>query len=92
MPGPVMTVREAIEKYGTGYKVGIIKRKNKYYIRTEAGHWKTVTLKTKVWHRGKGRWSVYTGKVDRNRLAGTIVSEKRHKRYKHTGDKLTSTV
>jgi len=92
MPGPIMTVREAIQKYGRGYSVGIIKRKNAYYIRTQSGRWKRVTLKTKVWHRGGGVWSVYTGEVDRKIQAGKIVSEKRHKRYKHTGDKLKSIV
>jgi len=87
-----MTVREAIQKYGKGTKVGIVKRKNGYYIRTQSEKWKKVTLDTLVWHRGAGKWSVYTGEVDRRIRAGGIVSKKRHKKYKHTGDKMNSIV
>jgi len=85
MPGPLMKVRDAIKKYGKGIKVGIKKIGKYWYIRTETGRWRRVTLDTLVWHRGRGKWSVYTGSVDK-KVRAKVLPKKRYNRYRHTGD------
>jgi hypothetical protein len=85
MPGKVVKVSTAKNMRKGGIRQ--IRRGNQVYyeIRTESGKWKQVPRNAKVWHRGNGKWSHYTGKVDKKLPKAGGVEGK--KRYGHTGDK-----
>ena len=90
MPGKVVKISTALKmRKGGVRRIKPKGKKARYQIRTESGHWKDVPKNAKVWHRGRGRWSHNTRKIDRQLPnAGSVEGKKR---YGHTGDKPYST-
>jgi hypothetical protein len=93
MPGPVMTIREAYQR--KNLRPYIAKRGPFYYVKQQAGAGYTIMEKgkvkkikitgsTKVWHRGKGHFSLYTSRQDRKIKR---PYKDFSKGYLHTGDK-----
>ena len=86
MPGPVMPAKWY---YDNGYK-GIEKARKKgwYYIRLQTGRKVLVNGGQTIWHRGRGRYSIYTGRMDRKiRATHRMKNRKKWSRYSQAYDR-----
>ena len=81
MPGPVMTVRDAHERTGSGIrKIGIW-----YYVPVVSGESRKMRGSDIVWHRGGNVYSEYTGKLDKKfKHRGPMMGPR--EKYLQTGD------
>lgn len=86
-----MKVSTAYKHYKKGIREVMRGGKRVFQIKTERGNWKTVPRSANVWHRGNGKFSHYTRKMDKKAFpgAGTVEGKKKRGKstYPHTGDK-----
>jgi len=90
MPGRIMTAQQAVKEYGTRFK-SIEQTGNNVTLKNSMGKKVTVSKNTKVYHRGKGRFGIYSVSGDAKRISrgattlggkGAIGSGP----YRHTSD------
>ena len=79
----VMTAREHYAKK----RQGITKKGPKFRIKLVSGHHKLVFGDERLWHRGHGEYSVYTGTHDKA-VTGRGCMQGSPKKWLHTGDKV----
>jgi len=88
MPGKIMTAQQAAKIYGSTYR-SIKKRGNTVSLRNSDGRSISVSKNTKVYHRGKGRFGVYSAARDAKRLsrgATNLSKPVGTGAYRHTSD------
>lgn len=88
MPGRIMTAQQAVKEYGSTY-ASIKMRGNTVTLRNSNGRSITVSKNTKVYHRGRGKFGVYSTARDVRRLSRGATNLSRPVGtgvYRHTSD------
>ena len=68
MPGRIMTAQQAVIEYGKRFK-SIKRIGNNVTMKNSMGKKITVSKNTRVYHRGRGNFGIYSAKRDANRIS-----------------------
>lgn len=86
MPGPIMTASQAKKTYKG---MGIKSKGGKVQLKNSSGKTVNVQGNTKVYHRGNGKFGLYTETRDKKRRSAGYTTKNKvgSGRYRQTNDK-----
>lgn len=82
MPGRIMTAQQAVKEYRTRFK-SIKRIGNNVTLKNSMGAKTTVSKNTKVYHRGRGNFGIYSAAMDAKRIRRGAIGRGP---YRHTSD------